>query len=125
MSALIILVQLHTYPLFLLVSPELFSEYHKQHSRRISWIVAPLMLVQLFSISALIVYKFSTLYLSYFTLSLLSFIFTFLISVPIHNSLSKEHSYELIHKLIKTNVLRLISWTLIVLMILWNRFFSG
>ncbi|HUF03629.1 MAG TPA: hypothetical protein VMM38_05570 [Aridibacter sp.] len=55
-------------------------------------------------------------------MELLTWIFTFLVQVPIHNSLSKGFDDSLVKKLVRTNLLRTVAWSLrsgICLYVLW------
>ncbi len=122
LMSLIFLVQLHTYPLFLFVRESDFSEYHSQHMRRITWIVAPLMLTQL--CSCFYLYFYNKIGIFDLSLILLIFLSTFFISVPIHENLLKQYSIKLIQKLIFTNWIRTVAWSLICILILYRRFFT-
>ena len=54
MTALIWFVQLVQYPSFARVGAASFRDFHAFHSSRITWIVAPLMLIEAFSAIALV-----------------------------------------------------------------------
>lgn len=110
--ALIWYVQLISYPVFLHVGETHWQTYHKQHTRRITWIMAPLMLAQL-AVSGLLALNHSWWDL---VLVALVFILTFFWAVPLHNRLTFQFDQLLIQKLIRANFYRAIIWTFLWLL---------
>ncbi len=110
---LIWVVQLVHYPSFHYVDPDRFVAFHQHHTRSISFIVLPLMLVEL-GLGAVLVWQ-SDLDWKYITaLIIVGLIWasTFLIQVPDHNALGKGKDDSLIARLVKTNWIRTVLWTL-------------
>ncbi len=110
---LIWVVQLVHYPSFHYVDPDRFVAFHRHHTRSISFIVLPLMLVEL-GLGAVLVWQ-SDLDWKYITaLIIVGLIWasTFLIQVPDHNALGKGKDDSLIARLVKTNWIRTVLWTL-------------
>jgi len=112
LTGLIWTIQLVHYPSFRFISEERFQEFHRFHSNRITWVVAPVMLVELFT-AALVLREQATLASS---LSLLSIVLiwalTAFVSVPLHSKLSKGKNSHLIRQLVLTNGFRTVLWTL-------------
>lgn len=113
MTSVIWLVQVLVYPAFLAIEPKKATEHHSLHSARISPLVAPPMILQLFaSILLVIAQPIRPLYLYYCASAVLLFASTALISVPIHHQLEKKWDEALVLKLIRTNWIRTLLWTL-------------
>lgn len=110
MTGAIWLVQIVQYPAFYLISKDYFAEYHQKHSDRISYVVAPVMLLELICTYWLF-YEMGSKYLTYFVLTLLIFAATAFISVPLHNKLALGKNDKIIKRLIHTNWLRTILWS--------------
>lgn len=112
MTGLIWLVQLVHYPAFAYVIDDLFSEFHKMHSKKISIIVMPVMLLELITAIALVyLYPQSSLILTNTIILIFIWLSTFALSVPVHNILSKDKNTNAIHRLIQTNWSRTALWT--------------
>jgi uncharacterized membrane protein len=118
MTGVIWLVQLAHYPLFELVGETAFPAYHAAHTRLISPVVIPPMLVELVTAALLLVWRPAgapawLLWLQ-LMLVLLAWGATFLLSVPYHNQLGTAagHAREAaIAGLVATNWLRTLAWT--------------
>ncbi len=112
LAMLIWIIQVVHYPSFRFVDGNRFSSFHSFHSRSISYLVMPLMLIELI-VAATLISKFPTNFLVVASLLLLAGIWalTFFVSVPCHNILSKKHDPKTIEKLIKTNWFRTLLWT--------------
>ncbi len=112
MLGVIWIVQLLVYPAFLQVRPEDFQARHHTHVARITWVVAPLMLVELGS-ALLIACDPSPPRLQTGVLACLAVIWasTFLLSVPLHGRLSKGYDAQLVRRLMATNWIRTAAWT--------------
>ena len=110
LTGLILTIQLVHYPLFLKIKPENFSNYEKAHTKKITVLVAPLMIAEL--LLAFLLFFQSTNITSFILLILLALIWTstFFIQVPLHSKLVENYSKEHIQKLIKSNWIRTIIW---------------
>lgn len=122
-------IQTIHYSLFNLVEKDKFEEYISKHSLRITFIVGPLMIVELFTGVMLFLnpskympYNFATIGL---LLILLIWFSTVFIQSPLFFKLSKGFSNELHKKLVKTNWIRTICWTLRVILIAISFFYSS
>ncbi|AUN97355.1 hypothetical protein C0V70_04360 [Bacteriovorax stolpii] len=114
MTGLIWLIQIVHYPLFTKVCEERFKEYHSFHTRNITFIVAPVMLVELASFLGLIFLKNS----ESLNLVFIGFLFfviwatTIFLSVPAHERLSAGLDHKACKQLVISNWLRVGAWSL-------------
>lgn len=99
-------------PNFFYINESDFSKFHEFHSSRITWIVAPLMFLELVSASSLWYLEMNSIF---YRLNLVLAIFvwfvTFFVSVPIHNQLLKGKDLNQIKRLVFTNWIRTGVWT--------------
>jgi len=109
--SLIWVVQLVHYPAFEFVDSQRFLDFHQHHTSSITLIVMPLMLTEL-GISIYLAKQQPSIYLAPLILVVLIWLSTFLIQVPIHNALGNGKDSFLIQKLINTNWIRTILWTI-------------
>lgn len=110
MTGLIWMVQLVHYPSFRFVS-ESFQPFHRFHSNRITWIVLPVMAVELITACVLALQLKNTLWILNLGGVLLIWAATALLSVPQHNLLAKESNAQTIKRLVTTNWVRTLLWT--------------
>lgn len=112
MVAVIWIIQILHYPTFFYINESDFSKFHEFHSSRITWIVAPLMFLELVSASFLWYLEMNSIF---YRLNLVLAIFvwfvTFFVSVPIHNQLLKGKDLNQIKRLVFTNWIRTGIWT--------------
>jgi hypothetical protein len=118
MTGVIWIIQLIHYPAFIYIDHTRWTDFHRLHTRGITPLVAPLMLIEL-ALSIVWVYQDITP----FSLTNLAFVLglwlsTFIIQVPIHDQLVSIKDEKLIQKLIKTNWIRTILWTAKTLLLL-------
>ena len=118
---LIWFVQIVHYPLFSIVGKDQFSTYEERHQRRTTWVVAPAMLVEL--ITAIMLLKQlpdNSQSLAWGGVSLIAVIWlsTGLLSMPAHRSLTVEYSTGAYQKLVWTNWIRTVAWSIRGLLIL-------
>ena len=112
---LIWLIQIVSYPLFLRVGPPDFSVYHSAHARLITFVVGPLMVVEL---AAALAWAASTppnvpqwLTATGLALAIATWAFTFALAVPRHDALANGFDAGVIASLIRVNWFRTIAWT--------------
>ncbi len=113
-------IQCVHYPLFGEVGIEKFPQYHRQHTRLITWIVAPLMAVEL--ISALMigmahhsfVFRCSLVFLGVNWLS------TGCIQIPLHNRLATGFEPRTHARLVFSNWLRTLAWSIRGVLLVWD-----
>nr|BDT27449.1 DUF1772 domain-containing protein [Bacteriovorax sp. HI3] len=114
MTGLIWLIQVVHYPLFTKVGDDSFREYHSFHARSITFIVAPVMLIELLSFVGLFFIKshveFNLPFVGF--LIALTWATTFFLSVPSHERLSAGFDRDTCRRLVVSNWLRVGAWSL-------------
>ena len=122
MTGIIWLVQRVQYPLFLGLNAGQFPQWHDLHSSRITWLVAPLMVLELVVSVALVFlnkpYFWQNIFI--FILTILIWGITFFISVPKHEKLAQNGFDEtVIISLIRTNWGRTLADTLKLVLVVY------
>lgn len=110
---LIWIVQLVHYPAFQFIDRDRFQEFEDFHTRRISFIVAPLMILELLLAVLLLVgssYSIGYIFLS--IIVVLIWLSTIFLSVPCHKELAIDKNDVIIKRLIITNWFRTILWSI-------------
>ncbi len=115
MVGVIWVIQLVHYPSFYFIEKKKYQSFQKFHMRNISYIVMPMMIIELFTGFILIVnfnnfkgyYNFN---ISLFFL-LCTWAITGIIFTKLHNELLKGYDKLIIKKIIKWNWIRTIFWT--------------
>lgn len=112
LTGLIWTIQLVHYPLFGRVGAENFMAYHAEHGRRITPLVAPLMLLELIASGARLFGPTPRLEaLGGFGLTVLVWASTALIQVPLHEALGRGAGDAAVRRLVRTNWIRTAAWT--------------
>jgi uncharacterized membrane protein len=123
MVGLIWLIQIVHYPLFLKVGEQQFKEYSEDHQRLITYVVLPLMFVELGT--AVFVWfarpegVSNAWVIAGLALVLLIWGSTFLIQVPQHSRLLAGYDPEVCRQLVLGNWIRTIAWSLRGLVTAW------
>jgi hypothetical protein len=106
-------VQLVHYPLFAQVGADTFRAYHARHTRLITWIVAPLMAVELGTAALLVVLGARESWLLG-SLVPLSFIWlaTWRVQIPLHDKLSAGFDAQAHRRLVASNWWRTAAWSI-------------
>lgn len=123
MVGLIWLVQLVHYPLFALVGPNRFRTYHAAHASQITWIVAPVMGIEL--ITALLLalappagVPAPAVWVG-LALVAVNWGSTALLQVPLHSRLAGGFDAAAHASLVSTNWIRTAAWTARGALVLW------
>lgn len=112
MTGLIWVIQIVHYPLFLQIGDASFVSYQLAHQRRITWVVVPLMLVELVTGMLLISVQWGALFWQLNALGIaLVWISTFLIQVPLHRRLLGGADTRTCRLLVAKNWIRTLLWT--------------
>lgn len=123
MVGLIWLIQIVHYPLFAKVSPEKFREYADDHQRLITFIVLPLMFVELGTSFLLWTSRpanvTNTAVIAGIVLVLAIWASTFFLQVPQHAKLSLGFDAGAHASLVNSNWIRTIAWSLRGLLTAW------
>lgn len=110
---LIWLVQIIIYPGFRHISSNVFVSYHRWYAFRISVIVIPLMLCEaVLTIAWLSLDDYSLFALISAILIVIIWLSTFMLQVPMHKCLQSGKDRVYISRLVKTNWIRTIAWSL-------------
>ncbi len=123
MTGVIWFVQIVHYPLFSRVGLAEFARYETAHSNLTSFVVVPLMLVELVTASLLVLTRPPNLppiwLITGFILVLLIWATTFFLSVPQHNKLSSGFDTVAHQTLVATNWIRTAAWSARCLIVLY------
>lgn len=116
-------IQIVHYPLFRNVGAGGYAAYQTAHMSRITYVVAPVMLAELATAIYFAFAGYDDVNPNYFrfglALVLLIWLSTLLVQSPIHGRLAKAFDDDLANKLVLTNWIRTIFWTLRGALILW------
>ncbi|MHC4896022.1 MAG: hypothetical protein ACYTGW_02835 [Planctomycetota bacterium] len=115
LTGLIWFVQIVHYPQFARVGAEQFVAYEREHIRRTSRIVAPLMLVELVTAAVLVIEPptaaLRSVAIAGLALLAVVWLSTALLQVPCHRRLEHGFDAAVIRRLVATNWIRTIAWT--------------
>lgn len=113
MVGLIWTIQILHYPAFEYVLENRFAKFHEFHSKKITFIVLPIMVLELATAMLLVFNNTQSVSMLVNLIFLILIWFcTFFLSVPIHNSLTGGKNLAAIRRLILTNWPRTVLWTL-------------
>lgn len=123
MVGLIWFVQIVHYPLMGAIGDSEFSAYERRHMSLTTWVVAPPMLLEA-ATAVLLLWLRPTGLSSWFVwagiiLLAVIWISTALLQVPCHETLSNGFAAEVHRRLVSTNWLRTVAWSLRGLLVLW------
>lgn len=106
-------VQVVHYPLFAHVGGDEFRRYHARHTRQITWIVAPLMAVELVTASLLFVVgvRETWLLVSFAPLAF-NWLATWRVQIPLHGRLAAGFDADAHRRLVASNWWRTAAWSL-------------
>lgn len=114
MVGVIWLVQLVQYPAFRDVPADGFVPFHRNHCRRITWVVGPLMTVELATALWLTIagasFPRETQWIV-LALTVATWATTGLVQVPLHDALGRGQDKQVVDRLVVTNWLRTGLWT--------------
>jgi hypothetical protein len=123
-------VQVVHYPLLAEVGPERFSRYESEHVRRTTWIVAPLMLIELATAGLLVmlatrVESGVSVTLAWTGAGLLALVWmsTFGVQVPLHGRLQRSFDLRTVSTLVRSNWARTVAWSargVLALLLVWE-----
>jgi hypothetical protein len=117
------IVQILHYPLLAGVGVDSYTAYHNLHTSRITPVVAPAMIVELLTAIYFAFVVFEKVDRSYFLFGLILVLkiwaSTFFVQVPLHEKLAVGFDAEIQHRLVLTNWIRTIAWTLRGGLVLW------
>ena len=117
--SLVFMTQFITYPTFLHIDKDKFSDYHRKYVNNISFIVAPVMLIELLTLLLIAYFSKDFLIIKSLILLLVIWLTTFFIMIPSHNRISKSFNIKEIKSLINYNWIRTILWSFKLLVIIF------
>ena len=114
LTGLIWFVQVVHYPLFARVGEREFVAWEREHCRRITWVVMPLMLTEV-ALATWLWWQAPPEWRTWAAagLVLLGIVWasTFLVQVPCHERLARGLDRPTVRRLVRTNWLRTAAWT--------------
>lgn len=123
MFGVIWVVQLVHYPLFAGVGADGFVAYEAAHKVRITWIVLPAMLLELGTALALVWLRPEAVpgWMVWTGLALVGVVWisTAVVQVPLHTTLSGGFDGDAHARLVATNWIRTVAWSLRAALVLW------
>ena len=112
LTGLIWTIQLVHYPSFKYVSEEKFSVFMEFHMKNITYLVGPLMLIEIIVSANLFSLAIDKLIIINLLIVTLIWLSTLFLSIPCHNKLKDGYQLQTIKKLTLTNWPRTILWSL-------------
>jgi len=129
LTGLIWVIQVVHYPTFHWIPASDYVSYAVFHTNRITYVVAPIMIAELFLTLRMFFLKDvpPTLLWICVALTLVVWLSTFFLQVPLHGILASEKDLSAIHKLVATNWIRTVAWSLKATAMGWFlvQFFKG
>ena len=117
------LVQLLVYPSMANAGADGYAAYHNLHTSRITPVVAPAMIAELLTAIYLVFAPVERIASSYFWIGLILVLIiwasTFFVQVPLHEKLARVFDSDIQKRLVLTNWLRTIAWSLRGALVLW------
>jgi hypothetical protein len=114
-------IQLVHYPFFHRVDKDNYNLHMDEHREKISYIVIPVMLAELSSAISLVVIKsrYQSEFIAGLVLLLFIWISTAVLQVPLHSRLAKGYTPTEVQKLVKSNWIRTVLWSIRLTLLLY------
>ena len=112
MVGIIWVIQLLHYPAFHFIKESDYVEFQHFHMERISFIVVPVMVLELFSAFMLVYYIQSNLLILCLIILLFIWLITFIFFTKLHQSLLDGYDKTIVDKLVRINWSRTILWSI-------------
>jgi uncharacterized membrane protein len=123
MAGLIWFVQIVHYPLFAAVGPERFVAYETLHAQLTSVVVVPFMCAEAFTAATLLWLRppgvSFALAAAGLALVVLIWLSTFVVQVPLHQTLASGFDADAHRRLVGSNWIRTVLWSLRAALVLW------
>ena len=119
MVGIIWVIQLLHYPAFHFIKESDYVEFQHFHMERISLIVVPVMVLELFSAFMLVYYIQSNLLILCFIILLFIWLITFIFFTKLHQSLLDGYDKTIVDKLVRINWSRTILWSIRLIILIY------
>lgn len=123
MIGIIWFVQVVHYPLFARVGHLEFRQYEQHHTAMTTWVVAPPMLVEAITAVLLCWFRPSDIAAWHvwlgMTLLVVIWLSTAFLQVPCHNMLSEGFDTDVYQRLVATNWIRTVAWSVRGFLVVW------
>ena len=119
MVGIIWVIQLLHYPAFNFIKESDYVEFQHFHMQRISFIVVPVMILELFTAFMLVYYIRSNLLILCMIILLFIWLITFVFFTKLHQSLLDGYDKTIVDKLVKINWSRTILWSLRLIILIY------
>ena len=119
MVGIIWVIQLLHYPAFNFIKESDYVEFQHFHMQRISFIVVPVMILELFTAFMLVYYVRSNLLILCMIILLFIWLITFVFFTQLHQSLLDGYNKTIVDKLVKINWSRTILWSLRLIILIY------
>ena len=119
MVGIIWVIQLLHYPAFNFIKESDYVEFQHFHMQRISFIVVPVMILELFSAFMLVYYLRSNLLTICLIILLFIWLITFVFFTKLHQSLLDGYDKKIVDKLVKINWSRTVLWSLRLIILIY------
>ena len=119
MVGIIWVIQLLHYPAFNFIKESDYVEFQHFHMQRISFIVVPVMILELFTAFMLVYYIRSNLLILCMIILLFIWLITFVFFTKLHQSLLDGYNKTIVDKLVKINWSRTILWSLKLIILIY------
>ena len=119
MVGIIWVIQLLHYPTFHFIKESDYVEFQHFHMQRISFIVVPVMIIELLSGFMLVYYFRSNLFILCLTILLVIWLITFVFFTKLHQSLLDGYDKIIVDKLVQINWSRTVLWSLRLIILIY------
>ena len=119
MVGIIWVIQLLHYPTFHFIKESDYVEFQHFHMQRISFIVVPVMIIELLSGFMLVYYFRSNLLILCLIILLFIWLITFVFFTKLHQSLLDGYDKKIVDKLVKINWSRTVLWSLRLIILIY------
>ena len=119
MVGIIWVIQLLHYPTFHFIKQSDYVEFQHFHMQRISFIVVPVMIIELLSGFMLVYYFRSNLFILCLTILLVIWLITFVFFTKLHQSLLGGYDKIIVKKLVQINWSRTVLWSLRLIILIY------
>ena len=119
MVGIIWVIQLLHYPAFNFIKESDYVEFQHFHMQRISFIVVPVMILELFSAFMLVYYVRSNLLILCLIILLFIWLITFVFFTKLHQSLLGGYDKIIVDKLVQINWSRTVLWSLRLIILIY------